>query len=381
MATIVQIGAGAIGRGFLGQLWSEGGYETVFVDVSEMLVDELNQRGSYPLRLVTSDTDEFREIAPVRAIRANDTNAVVEALASCSFAATSVGARHIENVARKLITPALLHREQPLNVLLCENGLAIRENFLAGIDATNTDIHAVETVIGRMVPGAGINEVDPLTVVAEPFHELPFNRSQWYGNTPSIPGLVPVVGEQFYAYELRKLFFHNGGHALLAYHGYRHGYSYIHECVKDAGLVAELSGFWTEVCNAFRRSEYRQTPIFSGSRLESFTSDLLHRFINPHLGDTVLRVARDPLRKLTANERLVGAAVFCDKYSVEPIHSSRAIAAAFRFDPSDDPGATILQQSLAEKGVRATIAQYTGIEMDSPLTALIEKEFTEQGQK
>ena len=31
--TVVQFGAGAIGRGFLGQLWCEAGYEAVFVDV------------------------------------------------------------------------------------------------------------------------------------------------------------------------------------------------------------------------------------------------------------------------------------------------------------------------------------------------------------
>ncbi|MBC8138834.1 MAG: hypothetical protein H8F28_23390, partial [Fibrella sp.] len=236
MATIVQIGAGAIGRGFLGQLWTEGGYETIFVDVSQSLVDELNRRGSYPLRLVTSDMEETRQIAPARAISASDVNAVVAALASCSFAATAVGARHVENVARELILPALAQRQQPLNVLLCENGLEIRDRFLAGVGG-DPNVYATETVIGRMVPEAGFGEIDPLTVSAEPFHELPFNASQWHGGVPNIPGLVPVPGAQFHAYELRKLFLHNAGHATLAYHGYRYGYETIRECAEDEALV------------------------------------------------------------------------------------------------------------------------------------------------
>lgn len=376
MATVVQIGAGAIGRGFLGQLWSEGGYDTVFVDVSETLVQELNRRRSYPLRLVTKDGEAVRHVSPVRAILADDTDAVTDALATCSFAATAVGARHIKNVARTLIQPCLPEREQPLNVLLCENGLAVRENFLSGVGGqTGPGVRAVETVIGRMVPEARWQSADPLALSAEPFHELPFNRSQWNGDTPDVPGLIPVEGEGFLAYELRKLFLHNGGHALLAYHGYLHGYRTIHECAINDELVAELRGFWSEIMTALRRSESGRAAIFARYKLEVFTEDLLDRFRNPHLGDSVLRVARDPIRKLARNERLVGAALFCEKHGVEPRYTSRAIAAALRFDDKDDSDAALLQQSLSESGLLETLTRYTGVESDSSLASLVGREF------
>ena len=44
MNKAVQFGAGNIGRGFTGQLFSESGFEVVFVDVVQSLVDLLNER-------------------------------------------------------------------------------------------------------------------------------------------------------------------------------------------------------------------------------------------------------------------------------------------------------------------------------------------------
>jgi mannitol-1-phosphate 5-dehydrogenase len=348
----------------------------VFVDVSETVVAELNRGGSYPLRLVTKDSEEVRQVCPVRGILASDTDAVVAALSTCSFAATAVGIRHIENVARTLVQPCLQRRGQPLNVLLCENGLTVRESFLAGIDTqAGGGIGAVETVIGRMVPEPKYRSDDPLGLSAEPFRELPFNRSQWNGDVPNVPGLIPVDGKEFLAYELRKLFLHNGGHALLAYHGYLHGHSDIHTCAMDDALVTELRGFWSEMIAALRRSEQAGASIFASGRLEAFTEDLLDRFRNPHLGDTVLRVARDPLRKLARNERLVGAALFCEKHGVEPRYVSRAIAAALRFDDEADPGAVSLQQSLSERGLMETLTSYSGIGLDSLVASLVGQEF------
>ena len=44
----VQFGAGNIGRGLMGQLLRESGFETVFVDISTPLVDDLNNLGACP---------------------------------------------------------------------------------------------------------------------------------------------------------------------------------------------------------------------------------------------------------------------------------------------------------------------------------------------
>ena len=325
---MVQIGAGAIGRGFLAQLWCDAGYETVFVDADDGLVEQINAAGSYRLRLIGTVGNVVRTVAPVRAIWAGDTDGVTDALATCAFAATAVGARHLAGVAQNLVAPALPRRMLPLNVLLCENGATVRGDFLAGFGGEAGQVGVVKTVVGRMVPEPVTDTVD---LIAEAYAELPFNADLWRGETPKVSGLIAVSSEAFPAYELRKHFLHNGGHALLAYHGALRGYEWLADCAEDAVLIAELRGFWAEVCEAIGRSAYPDVPIFAPEALVYFCDDLLTRFRQRELGDTVARVARDPRRKLSRNERLTGAGLFCLAYKVEPIHIRRTMIAALRF--------------------------------------------------
>ena len=41
----VMYGGGNIGRGFIGMLFSESGYEVTFVDVAETVVEQLQKKG------------------------------------------------------------------------------------------------------------------------------------------------------------------------------------------------------------------------------------------------------------------------------------------------------------------------------------------------
>ena len=50
----VMYGAGNIGRGFIGSLLSQSGYAVTFVDISQMIVENLNQNHSYPIRIVSN---------------------------------------------------------------------------------------------------------------------------------------------------------------------------------------------------------------------------------------------------------------------------------------------------------------------------------------
>jgi mannitol-1-phosphate 5-dehydrogenase len=67
MKQAVIFGAGNIGRGFIGQLYSESDYEVTFVDVDQLLLDTLNERGRYTIRLVTNEQTDEVAVGPVRA--------------------------------------------------------------------------------------------------------------------------------------------------------------------------------------------------------------------------------------------------------------------------------------------------------------------------
>jgi len=384
LPTVVQFGAGAIGRGFVGQLWAEADYEVVFVDVDETLVAALNARRAYPLRLVAPNgqVDE-RTVAPVRAVLASDREAVAHELARCAFACTAVGVHVFAHLAPTLAAGiaarARFAEQHVFNVLCCENqnqaGALLRAAVRAALPPNDPATVAylekqtgfVDASVGRMVPvqTAETRARDPLLVVAEPYAELPIDAVAWLGPVPEVAGLS--ARPNFGGYVARKLFTHNGGHALLAYLGAERGHTFIWQAAGDPELVAGLRGFWDETGTALVRAFG-----FDPAEQRAHEDDLLRRFQNRALGDTVARVARDPARKLRGDDRLVGAALLCLAQNVPPVNVCHAIAAALRYKgEADDPSAGRVREEVTREGVFGALTVLSGLPTDSPLVPLV----------
>jgi len=375
MLKAVQFGAGKIGRGFLGQLLFEGGYHTTFVDADTALVDALNKRGAYPLRLVSDAETQTLMIGDLRALDARrDAEAAVQAVAGADLVSVAVGVHALPHVmpllAAGLNARAAAHGA-PLDVLLCENqwhaaalmrGLLLPHIAPAAHIYFETRVGLVETVIGRMAPAPTDRQraQDPLLVVAEPYKELPIARVLLRATPPALPGLI--LAADFEAYEARKLYGHNMSHAALAYLGHARGHEFVWQCAADAAVSAVCRAALAEVVPALA-AEYG----LSRDSLAAFADDLLRRFANRALGDTVARVAADPLRKLRPDDRLVGAAALCAKHSISPTALGRVIQAAFRYDALDDPSAQELQSRRRRDGDDAALEAATGI---APVSAL-----------
>ena len=371
----VIFGAGNVGRGFLGQLFTESGYEVVFVDIDEPLLRALNAHRGYPLHLVDNEERQELWIAPVRALHAGDIEAVAAAVAEAALMATSAGVRALPSVART-VAAGLARRladplAEPLNIIVCEN-LKDAAHFFRGLvqEALPAELHTalaqkvgfVETVIGRMVPLLTPEQraLDPSFIVAEPYKELPVDRQGFVGPVPDIVGLEAC--DHFGAYVARKLYIHNGGHAVLAYLGYLRGYFYGYQALEDPAIRPLLEEAWMEARTGIVAA-YSASPEW----LEAHISDLRRRFANRALGDTVVRLARDPLRKLAPEDRLVGAARLAERAGVQPRALSWAIAAGFCFDSPEDPIAGRLQAQIAQQGLPATLAAVSGIDPKEPL--------------
>ena len=58
----VHFGAGNIGRGFIGNLLNESGYEVCFVDVNSDMIDRINSDKSYLVQLL-NDEKEIKKIS------------------------------------------------------------------------------------------------------------------------------------------------------------------------------------------------------------------------------------------------------------------------------------------------------------------------------
>jgi mannitol-1-phosphate 5-dehydrogenase len=224
----------------------------------------------------------------------------------------------------------------------------------------------VDTVIARMVPPLTpeLRAQDPSLILVEPYQELPVDRDGFVGEPPQIIGMIPYAPFAFFTD--RKLYIHNAGHAVLGYLGYLAGYEYGYESLADDEIYLQARGAMEESALALTR-KYRPAPGALMANIEN----LLHRFGNRALGDTILRLGRDPVRKLARSDRLVGAALNALAQGVTPVHLVTGIAAGLRFAHPDDPVAQQVQMQVREQGIERVLTDVCGLAADEPLARMV----------
>lgn len=372
-------GAGNIGRGFIGQLFSESSYEVVFVDINPVVLEKINSDKSYPVRIVSEDSCREVIVEHVRAVSAADLALVADEIASADIMATAVGV----NVLPRIIGPVVAGLRKrwengnlaPLNIIICEN-LLDANHYLAKLIKQELSaeecrlfdekIGLVEASIGRMVPvmTTDMQEGNPLRVWVEPFCELPVDKDAFKGAIPEIKNMVPFAPFDFYIQ--RKLFMHNMGHATVAYLGFLNHSTYIWEAVKNPAV--KLIALRALQESSVAMSLEHRVPM---EQLLEHADDLIYRFGNRLLGDTVERVGKDPVRKLAGNDRLIGAAKLCLKHGISPVYISLGIAAGFVFAPQSDEFASKVQAVIADEGIEKAVTRFCGLDESSPVFGTI----------
>ena len=346
MKKAVMYGAGSIGRGFIGALFSEIGYEVVFIDVNDDVIHLINSEKTYP-QIIMNKEQPIHWIKNIRAVDGKDPEAVSNEIATADIMATALGAAVLEKVS-PIISKGLLKRwekdsSNTLDILICENlmdaDLLLKKYLLKSLPKDkhslfDKNVGLVETSIGRMVPPADPNLIPksehPLAVRVEPYDFLPVDKAAFKGTIPNYKKIIPY--EPFHYYLERKLYVHNMAHVTTAFLGKFLKKTFIHEAANDLSIQMIVRGCMTESCMMLSKKFY--IPF---SELNAHMNDLLHRFKNPYLKDTVTRVARDPIRKLQPSDRLVGAARSCEDMNITPVYLSFAIALALSFMENEDP--------------------------------------------
>jgi len=382
MKTLVHFGAGNIGRSLVAPLFSAAGYEVVCVDAAADIAAALNSRGAYSV--IIKDTlppgaPSIITVTGVRGIDARDTAAVAAAVARADLCSTAVGAGVLPRIV-PILAAGLAQRSTPLNIILCENlrnAAAFMRNALRPhLDpAALARVGLVETSIGKMVPimPAYVRARDPLEVWAEAYNQIIADRDAFIGELPDVPGLV--LKHTFGAYVDRKLFIHNLGHAAAAYFGHLAGVQFVWQAVADAAVHARVAAAMHESAFALHKQYPHELSL---PDLQEHINDLLRRFANRALGDTVYRVGRDLPRKLAPNDRCMGALRLVCAQGGNPAPICAVIAAALRFTARDEHGRLFpadeeFHRQLQSTGVSATLQRVCGLDpaRDAHLLALI----------
>lgn len=369
----VHFGAGNIGRGFVGLLLHNAGYEIVFADVAGALIDELAAADSYDVHEV-GDNPAVHTVDNFRALNsASAPDSVVAEIATADMVTTAVGPNILKFVA-PLIARGIAARDAalaPLQVMACENAInatdileeAVRADGAAGpaaLDAAAVDARAVfaNTAVDRIVPNQAPGQ--GLDVTVETFFEWVIDKTPFHGGEPAIGGVTFV--EELAPYIERKLFTVNTGHAATAYFGYAAGIEKISDAMADPGVGVKVRAVLAETKQLLVAKH-----DFSDAEQEAYVEKILRRFSNPYLPDTVVRVGRAPLRKLGRHERFIGPAAELAENGVTPVALLEAVGAALRFHDAGDAEAAELASIIADNPAAAATERITGLAPAHPL--------------
>jgi mannitol-1-phosphate 5-dehydrogenase len=374
----VHFGAGNIGRGFVGKLLADSGYEVVFADVADALIDALAAAGSYRVIEIGAGgrTDT---VTNFRAINSRtDEGLLIEEIATADIVTTAVGPRVLPFVApviahgiqrRIEIGDDVIEGDNRLAVFACENAINATDDLAALIraglpeaeaDALDATVVFANTAIDRIVPAQAPDA--GLDVSLEPFFEWVIERAPFSGRPPDIVGVHWV--DDLAPFIERKLFTVNTGHATAAYHGFVRGIAGITEAITDPGIRAEV-----EAAIAETRALLVAKFGLDVDEQREYGAKILVRLSNPELPDTVVRVGRAPLRKLSRAERFIGPAAQLAERGMPRDALLRAIGAALAFDAPDDPESVELQALLRREQPQAAVSVITGIQPEHPLFA------------
>ena len=371
---IVIFGAGKIGRSFIGQLFGRAGYRVVFVDKEQGLIEALNRQRSYKV-LICDTYTETMIVDNVCGVHIDDRLSVIQEVASAGILAVSIGKNSLPYIV-PVLSEGLLKREVDhpgwaLDIILAEN-MRNADRFLHDelarqlppVYPLDTRVGLIETSIGKMAPlKVDCADNDMLTVSAEAYNTLIVNKEAFRNPIPLVDGLD--AKENMKAWVDRKLFIHNFGHAAVAYLGYRFHPEAVYiwqvlEHQSTKGMVKEA------MLQSAAVLKYLYPEVFTDVHLQEHIDDLLRRFANRSLGDTLFRVGSDLYRKLSPDDRIITPLLNAFHHQLPYHHILQVLLAAFRFTCTGPNGQMLLSdinfhKELEQDGQKIILQRICGI--------------------
>jgi mannitol-1-phosphate 5-dehydrogenase len=370
----VHFGAGNIGRGFVACFLHNSGYEVVFADVMDALIDKINASPSYRVIEVGTEGTSENTITNYRAINSKTHEEdLLNEIATADVVTCSVGPNILKFIA-PVIAKGIDRRaegESPLHVIACENAIGATDTLAEFIKSPqNTAAERLEdhhlraryanSAIDRIVPAQDPNA--GLDVTLEKFFEWVVDQTPFQDiGIPSIEGINWV--DNLEPFIERKLFTVNTGHATAAYHGYNRQKKTVYDALQDKDIMKEVRGALEET-----KSLLVSKHGIAEDAQAAYLNKIISRIGNPHLEDDNERVGRAPLRKLSRKERFIGPAAELAENDMSCKYLLDAIEMCFRFqNVESDEESKELAKIMIENGPDDVVTKVCGIQSNEKL--------------
>lgn len=374
----VIFGAGKIARGFIGHLLYISGIPFSFVEKADALADLMNERGEYTVNIL-GNMEQNCVVKGVKAYKFSQEKEITQAIADADVVFNAVGGKNLNQIIPYLAKgiEAKAKKGGRINFVTCENWKQPAQILRDGISEIispevreyfRQNVGITEAVIMRSAiePNPELLKKDPLIVNVQNFWELPVDASRICGTLPDIKGLKLIP--EFTGFLERKFYTYNAANGTTSYLGALLGYEKIADAAHDERILKILDGVYLETAQALSRKH--SYPL---EEQLAFTQSSKRKLQDYTIVDFVERNARDPLRKLGPDDRLVGSARLVESFGIKPENLCTAIAAAIYYKNDTDEFAVELSRMRKEEGIDSILEKVCKIDPQGSLAMLIKE--------
>lgn len=305
--------------------------------------------------------------------------------------ATSVAGALAEGLAKRPAgKPGIIYTAENHNHAAEELTAILAQKVPGGVPAS---VQVLNTVIGKMsgvisdAPTIQRLKLAPLTptgpgatraVLVEEFNRILISKLALPGYTRGIG--VFAEKSDLLPFEEAKLYGHNAIHALIGYLAQARGLENMAAAAGHADLMATARQAFIGESGAalIKKHGALGDPLFTPAGYRAYAEDLLVRIVNPNLNDLVVRVIRDPIRKLGWEDRLFGTMRVALEFGVEPTQMAKGAAAAVKYliatqaDLKDKPKALPASVAgLTKPALDALLREVWGAKVDGHAAKMI----------
>lgn len=379
------VGAGRMAGGFVAPVFHAAGWEVTLAGRDQAVVRAINDGGVW---LSIGGHGPDRRLSGVAATSLDELE-LKPRVAKADLLAIAVGPASLPAVGcmlAPLLAARLAESGAPLNIVTFENHRRAPELLTSGLLAAQPSL---ARDIGRRigVGGAAVwriisqREVSTAGVrfVANAEDECYVDGVALLAGVAPLDGPVPGI-EPVRAFDdrmLEKLWVFNAGHCAAAYLGWQAGCATLEAVFARPELRGAVEAVVAEA-QAALGTHLAGRPGSQPLPVRPLDA-ILDCYVDPTLRDPIPRVAREPRRKLAADDRLIGPAVASLAAGVGPVALAAAAAAALAYGEPTDPQACNLQQELRLVGPEEVLATVSGLHPRDELARLVCESYRERG--
>ncbi|ASP28491.1 mannitol-1-phosphate 5-dehydrogenase [Spiroplasma corruscae] len=345
---ILHYGAGNIGRGFIAPILFDSNKVTefYFADTNQELINKLNNESSYEV-IELSEVNKSKIVNGYKAILVSEIKEKIN-LSDIDIITTSIGSNNLKYIKEDIIN-FIKEKEKDnktLIIMCCENGEKVSSSFEKDISKeylfNKEMIKFVDVMVDRIVPNDTSNE---LNIKVEPYFSWVADENNW-------PKQVEKLSTINYTKNIdaeicKKVWMLNGSHAALAWKEWkRNKFSkkIINVALNDSNdktLLDFLKNYLLEM------SQIVEVAFnYNRKELDKFIESVISRFTNIYIKDDFERVARNTIKKLQLDERILKPYLISVKNNLDCKNIKETILNGITYNNEKDDDGLIISNLL-----------------------------------